>query len=92
MSAPKTLAERVHEANYLMVKLESELVDVVEAACGETYSDEDYRTDGYDNSIEVWGVGEIDLGVAARKLKESGFCRVWLHQHPERENCGCPCR
>ncbi len=65
------------------------------AACGEGHAGEDgdeIRTDYYDNSIEVWGVGEIDLAAAAAKLKKSGFVRVWLHQHAGHGGCKCPCR
>lgn len=77
-----------------MLKMEHDLVRAVEAACGErvTGDESDLRTDYYDNSIEVWGVLDIDLDAAARKLKESGFDRVWLHQHMDRECCKCPCR
>lgn len=90
-----TLARRAHAAYAAIVKVEDELVRVVTAACGELrVGDEaEWTTDHYDNSIEVYGVGEIDLDSAAAKLKESGFSRVWLHQHPPpRGDCRCPWR
>lgn len=91
----QSLASRVHAARRAVDSTEGELLDVVTAACGALASGdgEDWTTDGYDNSIEVYGVGEIDLDVSAAKLKESGFALVWLHQHPApRGNCKCPCR
>lgn len=89
-----TLAERCHEVQLLTATMEDDLVRAVEAACGRRVAgdEDDTRTDHYDNSLEVWGVLEIDLDAAAQNLKESGFDRVWLHQHSERENCKCPCR
>lgn len=86
-----TLAEQVHEAKAAFDHLEDELTKAVLAACG-NFGDGEIRTDRYDNSIEVWGVREIDLDAAASKLKESGFERVWLHQHLDRVSCRCPCR
>lgn len=89
-----TLAELCHQVQDLTAQMEHDLVHAVEVACGRrTPSDEDcLRTDGYDNSLEVWGVGDIDLDAAALTLKSQGFARVWLHQHVGRENCKCPCR
>lgn len=89
-----SLAERCHQVQHLTSRMEHDLVRAVDDACGpRSLSDDDcLRTDGYDNSIEVWGVGDIDLDGAARKLKESGFDKVWLHQHIDNNNCKCPCR
>lgn len=94
VAGQETLAARVHQANLRATGCEIELVEAVNAAVGEwggNGDSEDLRTDHYDNSIEVWGVGGIDLRSAAKKLHGLGFDRVWLHQHADRANCACPC-
>lgn len=90
-----SLASRVHDAHHAVDRIEAELCEVVTAACGELEAgdEEEWTTDHYDNSIEVYGVGVIDLDAAAAKLKEAGFSKVWLHQHaPPRGDCKCRAR
>lgn len=86
-----TLAERCHQVQLLTATMERDLFTAIEAACGTlaTGDDEGIRTDQYDNSIELWGVPDIDLAIAAAKLKACGFERVWLHQHISRGDCKC---
>lgn len=91
----KTLAERTHAAYDALSDIEEELLEAVTSACGPlaTGDEKEWTTDYYDNSIEVYGVGDIDLDAAAVKLKESGFSLVWLHKHPPPRNmCVCKCR
>lgn len=88
-----TLAERVHAANLAATKADADLWEAIVKACGPLdLDDDDIRTDYYDNSIEIWSVGDIDLDASATKLKSHGFAKVWLHQHHRRTNCECPCR
>ncbi len=94
-SKQASLAERIHESHISASLLDGQLYEAVIAACGELRAadgDDEIHTDYYDNSIEVWGVGAVEIDEVVGKLKGLGFDRVWLHQHAERGDCRCPCR
>lgn len=77
-----TLAEELWEAERCVHRLEERLGDLLDEIFGSEGWD-DFRTDHYDSSIEIFKVDpECVLGVAElRQLKGAGFVRVWTHTH-----------
>ena len=76
---------------------ETSIENAIEECCGLTWQGdgEAWTADGYDNSIEVYGVGDdVNLDESASNLADMcGFALVWLHRHsPPRGMCKCPVR
>lgn len=76
---PSTLADRLWAAERAAYRVDDELVDVVQSILGDRW--EDYTTDDYDRSIEIYGVpADFVLDEAGQfALREAGFHRAWIH-------------
>jgi hypothetical protein len=73
------LADRLWAAERAASRAEDELLDILQSILGDRW--DDFTTDYYDRSIEIYGVPEDfvldDAGQLA--LREAGFHRAWTH-------------
>jgi hypothetical protein len=78
----KTLAAVLWEAEGEVARIKDEVGDLLDEIFGSEGWD-DFRTDPYDSSIEIFKVNpECVLGDAQlTRLREAGFARVWTHTH-----------
>jgi hypothetical protein len=80
----ETFAECLWAAEREVARLEDELGDTLDELFGES-GWQDFQTDHYDRSIEVFGVVEPQLlpDNSRAKLAAEGFRKAWLHADPK---------
>lgn len=82
-----SLAKRYFDVEREWTRVESDVCAAAEAACPGFV---EFTADWYDESIEVYMVGDAPVDMAA--LWAIGFKRAWIHRHEEvTRDCGCPC-
>lgn len=77
-----TIADRLWAAEPVVSLIEEELADMLDVIIG-PHGWDDFTTDHYDRSIEIYGVGP-DVVLSSddqEKLRAAGFDRCWTHTH-----------
>jgi hypothetical protein len=87
---PPLTAAHLHEATIRLDVLEGELFELlIRLRDGLPGEIDEFTTDYYDNSIEIYGVAPSD--VVRDGMFAIGFDSVWQHPHPApRGECKCP--
>jgi hypothetical protein len=86
--ATLTLADRLWAAERAASRGEDELLDILQSILGDRW--DDFTTDYYDRSIEIFGVpADFVLDDAGQlALREAGFHRAWTHVDDLRRSGG----
>lgn len=83
----KMLSTRLFEANWAAGLVEEEVCDFLNEVLGDgTW--EDFTSDWYDRSIEIFGVKYGLTPEQQERLWSQGFHRCWTHTLPTREGSG----
>lgn len=94
----ESLADAVFASQLASLKAEAALSDVLETHWPEAW--EDFTTDWYDSSIEVYFAGPLSppatVEDVAARMFDLGFLRCWVHEHTLAGRgavlCSCPVR
>lgn len=81
-----TPAKKLHAAFFAHSNAEEVISELLDATCPDR---DDFSTDYYDNSIEVYGV--TPSAATHDAMKAAGFSIVWQHTHPSPRGNDCTC-
>lgn len=87
-----TIADGIFQAEFALGAAEERLVMALDTVAGDTW--DDFTTDWYDRSVEVYFLlVPSDPEAVAEKMFDAGFTVCWVHPHPSpRGDCRCPAR